>query len=262
MEMTLTWRNSAGSYNRYDFARTLRAAAALAQGEGLNSERAILERTLTRGEFVLRRFKCPAVTLGVFTDKLPNSRGLARAQIDQDLKDGRAIQKALGVGSTAGKAAPHTGASRGRGAYGASAPHGYSTLAGYTAQRAPPAGFAPLAAGVGRGGAAAAQSVVLPLPSAGGGTARRKRGKGRQGAGSGGRGSAPLPPPSNRALSAIARFNSVMQDEQQQFQQVPGGPTCDKCTAAGKNPNHDHRVCAFIFCSLCRRGGHRGSACP
>ena len=148
---------------------------------GLNSERAILERTLTRGEFVLRRFKCSAVTLGVFTDKLPNSRGLARAQIDQDLKDGRAIQKALGVGSTAGKAAPHTGASRGRGAYGTSAPHGYSTLAGYTAQRAPPAGFAPLAAGVGRGGAAAAQSVVLPLPSAVGGDSKEEARQGKAG---------------------------------------------------------------------------------
>ena len=102
VEMTRTWRNSAGSHNWCEFARTLRAAAPLAQDMGLSPEQAILELTLTRGEFVIRHFKCPAVTLGVFTDKLPNSRGPARGQIDQDLKDGRAIQKALGRCSTTG----------------------------------------------------------------------------------------------------------------------------------------------------------------
>ena len=260
LEMARAWKNSAGSYNWYDFARTLRAAAALAQDMGLNSERAILERTLTRGELVLRGFMCPALPLGVFTDKLPNSRGLARAQIEQDLKEGQAIEKMLSVGSTTGKAPP-TGASRGLGAYGASAPHGYSAFAGLSARPGTPASFAPLAAGVGREVAAAAQSVVLAFPSAAGGTARSKNGKGRQGAGSGGRDSAPLLFPSNRALSAIARFNSIMQEEQQQRQQVEGGPMCYKCSAAGRNPDHDHRVCAFICCSRCRRGGHRGSAC-
>ena len=206
---------------------------------------------------MLRRFKCSAVTLGVFTEKLPNSRGLARGHIDQERKDGRAIQKALGVGPTVEKAPP-TGAGRGRGA----APSGYSALTGFSAQRAPPVGFAPLAAGGWRGGATAAQSVVLPLLSAAGGTARSKNGKGRQGVGREGQGIAPLQPPLNRARSAIARFNSVMQEEQQQFQQVQGGPTCGKCTAGGTNPNHDHRICAFVCCSRCRRGGYQGSVCP
>ena len=207
---------------------------------------------------MLTRFGGPAVTLGVFRVKLPNSRGLAKGQIDQDLKGGRAIQKALGAGSRVGKASP-TGAGRGRGGYGASAPRGYSVLGGFSAQRAPSAGFTPLAGEVWRGGAATAQSVVLPLPSAAGGTARSKNGKTRKGGGSGGRGSAPLQPPSNRALSAISRFNTIMQEEPQQ---VRCGPTCDKCTTAGRNPNHDHRICAFVCCFRCRRGGHRGSAYP
>ena len=47
---------------------------------GLSDDKMILERTLTRGQFILRRFGCPAVTLGVFTDKLPNTHGLARGQ--------------------------------------------------------------------------------------------------------------------------------------------------------------------------------------
>lgn len=55
-------------------------------------------------EFVVRRFGCPAVTSGVFTDKLPNTRRLTKSQIDQDLEDGRAIQKVLGTGSTVGSA--------------------------------------------------------------------------------------------------------------------------------------------------------------
>ena len=49
-----------------------------------------------------------------FTDKLSNTRGLPRGQIDQDRKDGRAIQKAQGVVSAAGTA-PHKGSVRGRG---------------------------------------------------------------------------------------------------------------------------------------------------
>ena len=93
--MSRTWRNSTGDHNWYDFWYTLRAAAALDHDMGLPSEQAILERILTRGQFVLRRFGCPAVTLevtlGVFTDKLPNMRGLTKSQIDQDLTDGPAV---------------------------------------------------------------------------------------------------------------------------------------------------------------------------
>ena len=100
-----------------------------------------------------------------------------------------------------------------------------------------------------------------------GGKGSRKGGGGSLGGGDGsssggGYASAPPQPPSNRALAAIARFNALMQDEQQQFQPVPGGATCDKCTAAGWNPNHDHRACAYFTCSRCKRVGHRSSACP
>ena len=75
----------------YDFAYTLCAAAALAHDRGLSSKQAIWERMLTRGQFVLRRFGSPAITLGVFADKLPSTRGLTKRQIDQDLTDRRGI---------------------------------------------------------------------------------------------------------------------------------------------------------------------------
>ena len=81
---------------------------------GLSPAQAISKRTVTRGVFVLKPFMCPAVTLGVFTDKLPSSSGLARGQFDQDLKDGWTTQKAPGVESTVGNPPP-TGAVQGRG---------------------------------------------------------------------------------------------------------------------------------------------------
>ena len=90
-----------------DFEYTLSAAATLTHDKGLSSEQSFLEQTLTRGQFLLRRFGCPAVTLGVFTDKLPNTRSLTKGHIDdEDLKDGRAVQKAQGTGLTVGKAPP------------------------------------------------------------------------------------------------------------------------------------------------------------
>ena len=105
--MSRTWKNCTGEYNWYDFAYTLRAAAALARDMALSCKQAILDRMLTRGQFVLRHFGWPAVTVGVFTDKLPSPRGLTKSKIDQDLRDGRAIQEALGGGSTVGTASPH-----------------------------------------------------------------------------------------------------------------------------------------------------------
>ena len=63
-----------------------------------------------------------------FTDKPSNTRGQARGQIDQDRKDGRAIQKVQGLVS-AGGAAPHKGSVRGRGTYGTSASRGLGAVA-------------------------------------------------------------------------------------------------------------------------------------
>ena len=91
---------------------TVRAAASLAGDMGVRRN-TILECTLTRGQFIFRRFGRPAVTLGVLTDKLPNTSGLARGQIDRDLKDDRAIQKAQDPVSAAGTA-PQGGATRRR----------------------------------------------------------------------------------------------------------------------------------------------------
>ena len=84
------------------------------------------------------------------------------------------MQKALGVESTVGKASL-TGAGRRWGAV----PGVHSVLTGYSAQREPPADFAPLTAEGRRRGAAIAQSVVVRLPSAAGWTAMSKIAKGR-----------------------------------------------------------------------------------
>ena len=64
-----------------------------------------------------------------FPDKLSNTRGLDRGQIDQDRKDGRAIQKVQGPVSAAGTA-PHKGSVRGRGTYGSSTSRGLGAVAG------------------------------------------------------------------------------------------------------------------------------------
>ena len=64
-----------------------------------------------------------------FPDKLSNTRGLDRGQIDQDRKDGRAIQKVQGPVSAAGTA-PHKGSVRGRGTCGSSAARGLGAVAG------------------------------------------------------------------------------------------------------------------------------------
>lgn len=111
--MTNVWRNSDGNYNWFHFEHALRRAANLANDLGLFKANRILERALTRGEFILRGFGYAAVTLSIFTDKLPNTRGLSKDQIKRDLKDVRAIQKAQCPGSKVGVASFKSGA-RGR----------------------------------------------------------------------------------------------------------------------------------------------------
>ena len=64
-----------------------------------------------------------------FTNELSNTSGTTRGQIDQDRMDGRAIQKAQGPVSAAGTV-PHKGSVRGRGTYGAFAPHGHGAVEG------------------------------------------------------------------------------------------------------------------------------------
>ncbi|CAM9994670.1 unnamed protein product [Pylaiella littoralis] len=211
-----------------------------------------------------RKFSCPKLTLAVFTDKLPNKRGVDKAQLDQDSKDARALQKAYGVAggaSAAGGGASHS--SRSRGGLAPPAPmhfgggalpqHGGPRLSAYL----PPArGGGSRSAGFGVG-----QPVMLPLaPGAPGGQRGGKgHGAGRAAPGGGSSSSQPL---SGRARSAVADFNGIMQDAQQQFVPVPNGPTCDKCASTKKNPHHEFRSCAFSLCSRCKRGGHRAKKCP
>lgn len=47
VDLTRTWRNSAGEYDWYNFEHALRAAADLAGDLGLSDDKMILERTLT-----------------------------------------------------------------------------------------------------------------------------------------------------------------------------------------------------------------------
>ena len=64
-----------------------------------------------------------------FPDKLSNTLGLARGQIDQDRKDGRAIQKVQGSVSAAGTP-PCKVIVRGRGTYGSYASRDLGTVVG------------------------------------------------------------------------------------------------------------------------------------
>ena len=64
-----------------------------------------------------------------FPDKLSNTLGLASGQIDQDCKDGRAIQNVQGSVSAVGTA-PCEGSVRGRGTYDSSASRDLGTVAG------------------------------------------------------------------------------------------------------------------------------------
>ena len=65
----------------------------------LSEETVLLEHALTRGQFILRLFGCPAVHR-----QLSNTRGLAKGQVDPNRKHRRAIRKAQGPVSAAGTA--------------------------------------------------------------------------------------------------------------------------------------------------------------
>lgn len=53
--------------------------------------------------------------------------------------------------------------------------------------------------------------------------------------------------PSNRGLPKIDLLNGALQDAQQHLQPMPGGPTCEKCNAAGRNAHHNKKNCAFAI---------------
>lgn len=250
-------RNFNGTYSWVEFQYALGVAQQHAVNTGLSAEQKVLERTMWRGQFVMRKCNDPKLTLALFTDKLPNAKGVTRAQLSRDVKDLRVLAKASRPPGAAAAvpAAPVPGAA-GPGAYGFSPPLAFGFGAGGIA--APPA-----ASSLGLSATPAVgfpAPVTLPLP--GGATSASgasKKGKGSAGGGGGGGGSKP---PSNRDLTAIATFNGALQAAQQQHHPVAGGPTCNKCTAAGRNPHHNHLSCAFMTCSKCKRVGHRANACP
>lgn len=100
---------------------------------------------------------------------------------------------------------------------------------------------------------------MLPLPSVAVSSTKNKSGKRNGNRGVGGGGSASSQPPSNRN-DINRQVYGMMEEEQQQFQPVPGGSTCDKCTAATRNYKHDNRIFAPYIFSRFKGVGHPSSA--
>ena len=245
-----TCRNTDGLFSWPHFHHALFQAANHAATEGLLVDQRILEKTMWRGICIARRFG-DIVALAIFTDKLPNSRGVSKSTLDDDQKTSRTIQKALGLsgGPQLKPAAAAGGGSSLQVGGGFSSPPSLGAAAGLA-----PQGFS---SGVAQSVAALQYpSVTLPL---GGGVARKSKAKA---VGPRGGGGARASLPSNRGLSKIDVFNGALQDAQQHLHPVAGGPTCEKCKAAGRNANHNHKTCAFSICSKCRRAGHRSNGCP
>lgn len=74
------------------------------------------------------------------------------------------------------------------------------------------------------------------MKSRGGKGSKTVGGSGGGGNSGGGGGSAPHLPQSSRSLAAIATFNVVMRDAQQQIQPVAGGATCESAPLPGRTP--------------------------
>ena len=224
-------RNSSGAHTWPDLERQLRATINLTSELGLHPEQRILERALFRGQRLAQLAEDvdgAHDVLFVFTQKLPNARGLPQGVLRQDMRDLKAIGKAHGrrVGQGTKTSTPR----RSRGRPGVPFP-----------PAAPPAGA----------------SVSLPLP--GGRSAQPKGAAGGKGRKGGNR--PPLPPPTARELAAIADHNGKLQHAQDNATAVQGGPTCNNCAAQNRTSTHSHLTCAYTACNRCGRTGHRANAC-
>lgn len=245
-------RNADGRATWFDFDQQLCVAAELTFDLGLTEERRILDSVMFRGKRLLDQGSDPAQVLFLFTEKLPNARGVDRAQLALDKVGMKALVKARkGVGGGGSAPAPvHARApvyraaarSSGRASYPSTAPH-------QGPPQAPVQGYA-----VPKGAPRAT--------SASGYTSARGQGRGGRAHSGRGGGGQPRGPLANRDLQEIERRNRQLEELQQTFQRVPGAPTCDNCTRAGRNPHHDYKRCAFSVCRLCKLGGHRANVCP
>lgn len=254
-----TLRNARGLATWVDFDSQLRAATELTFDLGLEEERRILETTMFRGQRLLDGGADPRQVLFMFTEKLPNAHGVDQATLDRDLRALKAIVEASG-GSI--------GVSGGGDGLVASPAHAPVSLAPpllangrpdhppmMPYQGPPPHGAWTRSPPVAAYGAAAAQPRPHMLP----------RGQGRGGrsnAGMGGRGA--QGPPAfhpDRDQRKRQRFNHRLEAQQQTYPAIPGGPICENCKRASRNPNHDHTLCAFSVCRRCKLAGHRASMC-
>lgn len=75
----------------HDFHAVLQDAAMYVADMGLADDHRILQRIIFRGTSLFRRFNCPVIALAFFADKLPNARGVAKAQLERNGKGARAL---------------------------------------------------------------------------------------------------------------------------------------------------------------------------
>lgn len=236
-----TLRNPHGTEDYHSFRKTLVALYEYCYDFRHPEPQRILRNMMIRGDNVAYQASDSRTALGVFQIMLPRARGVAREQLARDQKALRDLQKAQGT--------HHVPASAGR-----------FPTPGY--MPATPAAFGGQAYGGGPAAPAwgpAPGAIRLPLPGAPRAAGGGKRGKGKaRGVG----GASPTQHLPNRSLTAIADFNKVLQDAQQELQPVPGATPCGICAAANRNPHHDNLNCAFFICRRCKRGGHRANKCP
>ena len=160
----------------------------------------------------------------MFTEKLPNCYGVSKAQIAKnDNKHVRGIQKAMCRGAAKGAATPTNNR------------HSNQSVA-----------HAHISKAAGSG----SKTVSLPLQS-----------HHKAGSSSGGGGQRFPSNLSNRNVAAVASYSAALQAAQEDFKEVQGGPTCNRCKARNRNDHHDHRSCAYSTCNKCKRGVHRHTNC-
>ena len=251
----------------------------------LTSERAVLDKTLFRGNELIRGGSDPYHVLRVFTKLLPNARGVSKETLDSDQAALKAIFKASRgtkavAGAGFGVVGGGTRTRRGAAAYSPSSPkYGYMSTAASPGPSPfgmgvhPPAGMYATASAWGASPAQQPSNARAPR-----GKARNDRGpvgvgglRGRAAVGGRGGGggrsllafpATPSGPPSSRAITERADYNSRLQAQQAAIQVDPQGSRCKDCVNAGRNPHQFFGNCAFSECRKCKRGGHRAAKCP
>ncbi|CAN0345827.1 unnamed protein product, partial [Laminaria digitata] len=91
-----TLRNTNGRATWHDLHRLLESAAETTFDLGLERERRILDSTMYRGQRLLDGGGDPKHVLYIFTEKLPNARGVPKEVLSRDKAALKAVAKASG----------------------------------------------------------------------------------------------------------------------------------------------------------------------